>query len=145
MKPNCLQVNHHLWIPFSEIQFSFVRSSGPGGQKVNRTSSQVELTFDVVRSTSLTPAQKDMILHRLRSYVDKRGVLHLSCQTTPSQKRNRDLATERLRVLLEQGLRRQTRRVPTRPTRSSKETRIERKRRRSQTKRTRRPIKTTDW
>ena len=138
-------MNHHLWIPLSELQFSFVRASGPGGQKVNRTSSQVELTFDVVRSTSISPVQKDMILHRLRSYIDKRGVLHIRCQSTSSQKRNRDLAMERLRVLLEQGLRRQTRRVPTRPTRSSKETRLERKHRRSQTKRTRRPIKPTDW
>ena len=84
-----IQITETVAIPPAELHFQFSRSSGPGGQHVNRTASQVELTFDVLGSPSLNEAQRTRVLSKLKSYIDTRGVLHLTSQTTRSQHRNR--------------------------------------------------------
>ena len=91
-------------IPSAELSFQFSRSSGPGGQHVNRTASQVELTFDVLHSPSLDEARRARVLSKLKSYIDTRGVRHLTSQTTRSQRRNRAEVIERFTLLLQRAL-----------------------------------------
>ena len=145
MNDNTLRINDNLTIPRDELRFRYARSSGPGGQKVNRTASQVELLFDVANSPSLTPQQRALIQYRLAGYIDSRGVLHLVSSTTPSQWRNREEVTARFRTLLRHSLRVRRRRIPTRPSKAVKEKRLQRKKRRSQTKRQRRRTETEEW
>ncbi len=123
-----------LTIPLSELKFQFTRSSGPGGQHVNTSSTQVELSFDVSGSPSLTEAQKARLLDRLASYIDKAGVLHLTSQATRSQLQNRQDVIERFQRLVNEALRVPKKRRATRPTLASRERRLQAKRARSQTK-----------
>ena len=126
-----LTITETLEIPLTELHFQFSRSGGPGGQHVNRSATQVELTFDVLDSPSLTAAQRARILSELKSYIDSRGTLHLSSQTTRSQHRNRAEVTERFQRLLQRALHIPKRRVPTRPPPQVEEQRLSEKRRKS--------------
>jgi ribosome-associated protein len=131
-------INSHLIIPASEIAYRTTRSSGPGGQHVNKTETQVELSFDVAHSPSLTEAQRQRILGRLKNLIDQDGVLHLAAQAERSQLRNRELVTARFQETLAAALRVPRKRRPTKPTAASKTKRIESKKRRGQIKRLRR-------
>jgi ribosome-associated protein len=124
-----LKITERLEIPLAELHFQFSRSGGPGGQHVNRSATQVELTFDVADCPSLTEAQRARILSGLQSYIDSRGTLHLSSQTTRSQHRNRAEVIERFQHLLRRALHVPKRRVPTRPPPYVKEQRLAEKRR----------------
>jgi ribosome-associated protein len=124
-----LTITETLEIPLAELHFQFSRSGGPGGQHVNRSATQVELTFDVANSPTLTELQRARILSQLKSYIDSRGILHLSAQTTRSQYRNRTEVIERFQRLLQRALRMPKRRVPTRPPPQVKERRLAEKRR----------------
>jgi ribosome-associated protein len=126
-----LKITDTLDIPLAELHFQFSRSRGPGGQHVNRSATQVELTFDVANSPSLNEAQRARILSGLKSYIDTRGTLHLSSQTTRSQHRNRAEVIERFQRLLQQALYIPKRRVPTRLPPKAKEQRLAEKRRKS--------------
>ncbi len=126
-----LKITDTLEIPLAELHFQFSRSSGPGGQHVNRSATQVELTFDVANSPSLSDFQRARILSRLKSYIDTRGILHLSSQTTRSQHRNRAEVVERFQQILQQALHIPKRRVPTRPPPQVKERRLAEKHRKS--------------
>jgi ribosome-associated protein len=126
-----LKITETLYIPLAELSFQFSRSGGPGGQHVNRSATQVELTFDVAHSPSLNETQRSRILSTLKSYTDTRGILHLSSQTTRSQHRNRAEVTERFQRLLQRALHIRKRRVPTRPPPQAKEQRLAEKRRKS--------------
>jgi ribosome-associated protein len=116
-------------IPPAELHFQFSRSSGPGGQHVNRTASQVELTFDVLGSPSLNEAQRTRVLSKLKSHIDTRGVLHLTSQTTRSQHRNRAEVVERFTLLLQRALHVPKRRIPTRPSAAAEARRLAEKQR----------------
>lgn len=133
-----LHVTDTVAIPMTELQFHFSRSSGPGGQHVNRTATQVELTFDVQRSASLNECQRARVLSKLKSVIDSRGVLRLTCQTTRSQFRNRVEVTERFQHLLKQALHVPKPRRPTRPGKATLERRRQEKRRVSMLKQERR-------
>src|SRR5207245_4068184 len=105
MLPNTdVRITETVTISLAELHFQFSRSSGPGGQHVNRTASQVELTFDVLGSPSLNDGQRARVLSKLKSYIDTRGILHLTSQTTRSQHRNRAEVTERLPTTLQRAL-----------------------------------------
>jgi ribosome-associated protein len=125
-------------IPSAELHFQFSRSSGPGGQHVNRTASQVELTFDVLGSPSLNEAQRTRVLSKLKSYIDTRGVLHLTSQTTRSQHRNRAEVVERFTLLLQRALHVPKRRIPTKPSAAAEARRLAEKQRASVIKQQRR-------
>ncbi len=135
MEENGLQINHTTSIPPSELRFRFSRSSGPGGQHVQKTSTRVELLFDVANSPSLTDAQRARVLDRLSGYIDSAGVLHLFSQSARSQLRNREEVVERFQVLMRHALRLRKRRRPTRPSAASRERRLRKKRERSELKR----------
>jgi ribosome-associated protein len=133
-------ISDQLAIPAAELRFRFSRSSGPGGQHVQRSETRVELLFDVANSPSLTDEQRERIRHRLSGYVDGEGMMHVVSSVTRSQLENRADAVARFQVLLATALRRRKHRVPTRPTAAARERRLAEKRTRSGTKRTRRKV-----
>ncbi len=133
-----LQITDTVVLPLSELHFQFSRSSGPGGQHVNRTASQVELIFDVGNSPSLSEMQRSRVLRQLRTYIDTHGILHLTSQTTRSQHRNRAEVVERFILLLQRALHVPKRRIPTRPSLGVAVRRLESKQRTSTVKQTRR-------
>ena len=140
MNESILRITDTLSIPLSELRFRFARSSGPGGQHVNRSATQVELLFDVTGSPSLDEAQRQRVLKKLKSYIDKEGILHLVSQRFRSQLRNREEVVERFQRLMREALRVPKRRVPTRPPRVSRERRLEEKGRRSEIKKRRQRV-----
>jgi ribosome-associated protein len=119
-------------IPLREITVRASRSSGPGGQHANTTSSRIEASFDVAASETLTEEQKTRIISRLGARVVA------VAQDERSQTRNRELALERLARRLAVALAPRRTRRPTRPTRGSVTQRLESKRRQAERKRTRR-------
>jgi ribosome-associated protein len=131
-------VGHDLVIPVSELVFRFSRSSGPGGQHVNRSETRVELLFDVRTSPSLSDDQRQRLLLRLRTQLDKDGVLHIVSSETRSQPENRMRSLSRLQTLLASALRRRKRRIPTAPSAAARERRLSYKRAQSRLKQSRR-------
>ncbi|PXY34541.1 aminoacyl-tRNA hydrolase [Prauserella sp. PE36] len=130
-----LPVTRRLVIPDAELAERFSRSSGPGGQGVNTTSSRVELSFDVARS----PAVPDDLRTRLLARLDRRlvdGVLTIVASEHREQLRNREAARARLAAVLREASAPPPRkRRPTKPTRGSQERRIAAKKRRGDVKR----------
>jgi ribosome-associated protein len=137
MSTEVIIITSTLSIPLAEVQFRFVRSSGPGGQHVNKTSTQVELLFDVARSPSLTETQRQRILHKLKNTIDQDGLLHLNEQSERSQYQNKQQAIEKFRLLMIAAVRIPKPRLATRPTKASKEKRITGKKKRGAVKRLR--------
>ena len=124
-----LVITSRLSIPMSEIEFRTSRSSGPGGQNVNKLETRVELLYDVERSSSLTDEQRDLLFSRLKSNIDKEGVLRVVSQESRSQWKNKQEAIEKFVRILQLALRRQKKRTKTSPTLVSKEKRIQEKKR----------------
>ena len=130
-----IRVTDQIQIDESEIEESFVRSSGPGGQNVNKVSSAVQLRFDIRHSPSL-PAEVRRRAERLAGKrLTKEGVIVLIAQSHRAQERNRADALERLLELLREATIRPKPRRPTRPTLASKTRRLESKTRRATVKR----------
>ncbi len=127
-----LVVSPDLSIPLSEIELRASRSSGPGGQHANVTASRIEASFDIGASGTLTPQQRERLLRRVGPRVSA------VAQDARGQARNRELALERLRRKLADGLRTPRRRRPTKPTQASRERRLQAKRRVADRKRARR-------
>jgi ribosome-associated protein len=99
-----LRINDRISIPGEELTFTACRSSGPGGQKVNKASTRVTLWFDVIASPSLSEEEKQRIMDRLPTRINKEGRLWVTAQQTRSQSSNRDLAKKRLAELLIEAL-----------------------------------------
>jgi ribosome-associated protein len=118
----------------SEIAFRFSRSSGPGGQHAQKSSTRAEALFDVEGSAALTEAERRRVLEKLGPVV--RAV----AQDERSQLRNRELATERILEQLREATKVRRKRRPTKPSTAAKEQRLDEKRRRGQTKRLRRTL-----
>jgi ribosome-associated protein len=133
-----IRITNSISIDESELHESFVRSSGPGGQNVNKLSTAVQLRFDVRGSPSL-PNEVAVRLMRLAGRrITKDGVLVIVARSHRTQERNRAEAQERLIALIRQAAVRPVPRRATKPTKASKERRIESKKRRSGTKALRR-------
>lgn len=130
-----LQISPTLAIPDQELEERFVRSSGPGGQNVNKVSTAVELRFDVARSPSLPEAVRERLLARRDRRITDDGVLVLSAQRFRTQDRNREDARDRLAAVIAAALTAPKKRVATKPTKGSKERRLGAKRERSTVKR----------
>jgi ribosome-associated protein len=123
-----IRITPELAIPADELRFRFSRSSGPGGQHVNRSETRVELLFDVANSPSLSEPQRTLLMQRLVHHMDTNGVIRIVSSTTRSQRENREAAIARFRALLAGALRERRKRVPTRPSRAAREQRLADKR-----------------
>ena len=134
---NLLNINESLSIPRSELDVRVSRSSGAGGQHVNKTSSRVEIFWNIPASRALSEEEKARLLERLASKLTTEGSVRIVASDMRSQSRNRDLAEERLAQLVRRALVVPKKRRPTRPTRASKEARLEGKKRQSHKKRER--------
>ena len=131
--PERIRVTRSVLLPVSEIELRVSRSSGPGGQHAQKSSTRVEALFDVDASSALTDTQK-------RRVVARAGlVLRAVAQDERSQSRNRELAVERLVDKLRAALAVPRRRKATKPSAAARERRLESKRRRARTKALRRP------
>ena len=118
----------------SELHFSASRSSGPGGQNVNKVSTKMELRFHVASSEQLSEAEKVIIMEKLASRINAAGELLLVSQSERSQLQNKEKVTEKFYLLLTRALTPRKRRKLTRPTKASMEERLTAKRQRSEKK-----------
>ena len=128
------RINDELEIDDRELRFEFARSSGPGGQNVNKVETKVRLLFDVRSSSSLSSGQRARIEERLATRITKDGILHVSSQRHRTREANRNAAIDRFVELLAMALEEEADRVPTRVPKATKKKRLESKRRRSRKK-----------
>jgi ribosome-associated protein len=133
MERESIRVTRSVLLPLSEIELRVSRSSGPGGQHAQKSSTRVEAVFDVARSEALTDVQKRRVIGRIGP------VLRSVAQDERSQFRNRELAIARLVEKLRGALFVPRRRVATKPTAGARERRLAQKKRRSRAKQLRRP------
>ncbi|MBK8514782.1 MAG: aminoacyl-tRNA hydrolase [Saprospiraceae bacterium] len=118
----------------SECSYSTSRSSGPGGQNVNKTETKVELRLNILVSEVLSDQQKTILLHKLGSKLVDGSTILITSQETRSQLKNKNIANNKLIELIGQALVPDIPRIPTRPTKKSKEKRIETKKQSGMTK-----------
>lgn len=132
-----LEINDEIGIPERELQLDFTRAGGPGGQKVDRTASAVQLRFNIAKNETL-PAEVKRRLRRLAANrINQQDELIIEAGSHRSQVRNRQDARERLASLLRRAARRPTRRKPTRRPKGATERRLRNKKHRSRKKRQR--------
>lgn len=136
-----IQIDDKIEIDEGELEFVTSRSSGPGGQNVNKLETRVTLRFDVEASPALDDEARARIRERLATRINKDGVLQVSSQRHRTQAQNRDAARERFAELLRDALSDDPPRRPTRMPRAVKKRRLENKRRRGEIKRRRSRIK----
>ena len=111
----------------SELEFKAIRSSGAGGQHVNKVSSKVELTFDVLNSEGLSSKEKTLLFLKLENRLTKASILILQCDEARSQHKNKQLVIKRFFEVLKNALHVPKKRKPTKPSKSSVEKRLKSK------------------
>lgn len=123
---------------YQEVTFKTSRSGGAGGQNVNKVSSKVELIFDVDSSVQFTDEQKEIIFLKLANRIDNEGLLHLQCDETRSQLKNKEMVFERFLNLIKLALIPIKKRKPSKPSKSSIKKRLDSKKKLSDKKDSRR-------
>ena len=123
----------------TEVQVSASRSSGPGGQNVNKVNTKIELRFPVSKSEILNETEKRLILSKLNSRINLQGELLITASSERSQWQNREQATRKFFELIEKALTRPRKRKKTQPTAASRLKRLESKKKRGQKKQLRKP------
>jgi len=123
----------------AEVQFSASRSSGPGGQNVNKVNTKVELRFSVQESAVLDENQQQLILSKLKNRINNQGELLITSGAERSQWKNKEKATQKFFELIEKALTRPRKRKKTQPTVASRIKRLENKKKRGQKKLLRKP------
>ena len=132
-----LYINRKLVIPQNEIQWRFSRSSGPGGQNINKVESRVEIIFNINKSTALNQFQKVLLLDKLSNKIYNESI-SIIVQEKRTQFENRKLAIHKLTTLLQDKLITETKmRKMTRPSKTSQRKRVESKKKRGELKRNR--------
>ncbi len=129
-------------IILKELEFKAVRSSGPGGQHANKTSTKVEVSFDVLNSEGLSDQEKSTVQQKLENRINKEGFLKLSCEDSRSQHTNKEIVIENLISELKKSLKKTKPRKKTKPTKASKIKRLKAKKKKSEVKANRKdPLK----
>ncbi len=139
-----LRINSEIAISDNEISFGFSRSSGPGGQNVNKVSTAVQLRFDITDSPSLPDDVKKRLIKLAGNRVTGDGILLIDARRSRSQSQNREDALERLKSLILKALHKPKPRKKTKPTAASKEKRLRQKKARSKLKDSRKRVNETD-
>ncbi len=139
-----IRLSRGIAIDEREIDFDFIRSSGPGGQNVNKVSTAVRLRFDARGSSSLPEDVRERLIRLAGRRISDDGFLTIHARQGRTQETNRRDAVKRLVELLERAVERPIPRRPTRPTAGSRERRLDAKRRRGETKQARRPKSSGD-
>ena len=117
-----------------ELQFKAVRSSGAGGQHVNKVSTKIELSFDVSNSNALSDREKERVLLKLNYRLTKENLLLLQCDESRSQHKNKELAIKRFLELIESALKVPKKRKKTKPSKAAIEKRLKAKKKSSEKK-----------
>ncbi len=120
-----------------ELHYKAVRSSGAGGQNVNKVSTKIQLQFFVETSLGLSLEEKELLLEKLKNRISKDGAIIVECDETRSQFKNKTLATERFLLLLENALKKDRKRIATKIPKSVIKKRIEDKKRLAEKKQNR--------
>lgn len=128
-------------IPFHEYQFEATRSSGAGGQHINKTESAVILRWNLSQSEAFSDDVKYKLHFKLKNYMNQEGEVLIRSQESRSQKQNKDMCIEKLNYILKNALKEPKKRIKTKPTRSSQRKRVEGKKHRSEIKAGRQKIK----
>jgi len=132
-----IEITPSIKIDESELQFDFIRASGPGGQNVNKVASSVQLRFDIRNSPSLSPDVKERLVRLAGSRITEDGVLIIEAKRYRTQEQNRLDAIQRLTALVQKALEKPRARKATRPGVTAKAARLGAKKRRGKIKRTR--------
>jgi ribosome-associated protein len=132
-----IEVTGEIRIDEAEVEFQFVRSSGPGGQNVNKVATAVQMRFDARNSPSLPDAVRERLIKLAGSRITREGVLIITARRFRTQDRNRADVLERFVQLVERASRPVVPRKPTRPSTASRERRLKEKQQRSEKKRLR--------
>ena len=135
-----IYITRNIRIDEGEIQQEFIRSSGPGGQNVNKVATAVQLRFDVVDSPSLPDDVRSRLIRLAGRRISEDGILIMDARRFRTQERNRKDAIGRLVELIRKAAEKPKPRLKTRPTLTSKRRRLQAKRRRSEIKRMRRAV-----
>ena len=135
-----IRITPDIAIRETELKLDFIRSSGPGGQNVNKVATAVQLRFDAVRSPSLPEDVRRRLVRIAGRRVSKEGVLLIDARRFRTQERNRQDAVDRLAQWIRRAAEKPKKRIKTKPTRGSRERRLEGKRQKSETKRLRKPV-----
>ncbi len=137
MHSSRIDISPSLHIPLSELVFRTSRSTGPGGQNVNKLETRVELLFDLVHSRSIDQQNRERLMKNLGRFLHSDGTISIVVQESRSQWQNKQLAIDRLTVLLRSAMVVRKKRVATKPTLNARESRLRGKRIRSERKRLR--------
>ncbi|MGH1452856.1 MAG: alternative ribosome rescue aminoacyl-tRNA hydrolase ArfB [Paracoccaceae bacterium] len=129
-----LKITDQISIEDWELTEQFVRSSGPGGQNVNKVSTAVELRFEAARSPNLPDPVKSRLRRIAGRKWTKEGAVVIQVEETRSQARNRDIARARLAEMIRRATERPKRRIPTKPTKGSQRRRLQAKKERGEVK-----------
>lgn len=123
-----LRIDARVVIPAADLSWSAARSSGPGGQNVNRVASKVDLRFDLDGTVALAPPVKERLRRLAATRLDRDGRLVITSQLTRDQRRNLEDARQKLAALIRRALTPPRKRKPTKPSRGAQERRLKEKR-----------------
>ena len=132
-----LEITPNLSIDERELQFVYIRASGPGGQNVNKVATAVQLRFDILNSPSLASDLKGRLIQLAGKRVNTDGVLIIEARSFRTQEQNREDAIHRFIELVKRSIIKPKSRVKTKPTKTSKEKRLKEKRQRGEVKKNR--------